>query len=134
MKRIDKLLKVQNENKKSTILPQNAECMEMSLHPIQAVYGNAQSFALRFNPSEQITCAANIEKVLMGEAPKIRELKEVYSIELLQVWIMAQIVDLNNIAGVGGGVFYKNMGVQYKYLWHSDLQKNGHEVGMHIKL
>jgi len=79
-------------------------------------------------------CAMNIEKALMGEAPKIRELKEVYSIELLQVWIMAQIVDLNNIAGVGGGVFYKNMGVQYKYLWHSDLQKNGHEVGMHIKL
>lgn len=100
MKRIDKLLKVQNENKKSTILPQNAECMEMSLHPIQAVYGNAQSFALRFNPSEQITCAANIEKVLMGEAPKIRELKEVYSIELLEVWIMAQIENLNDYVGV----------------------------------
>ena len=79
-------------------------------------------------------CAMNIEKALTGDAPTIKQLLYTYNIEQLQVWIMAQIVDLNNIAGVGGGVFYKNMGVQYKYLWHSDLQKNGHEVGMHIKL
>ena len=53
-----------------------------------------------------------------------------------QKWTLFSTVSYNtfNIAGVGGGVFYKNMGVQYKYLWHSDLQKNGHEVGMHIKL
>ena len=53
-----------------------------------------------------------------------------------QKWTLFSTVSYNtfNIAGVGGGVYYKNMGVQYKYLWHSDLQKNGHEVGMHIKL
>ena len=100
MKRIDKLLKVQSENKKLTTLPEKAECMEMSQHPIQAGYGNAQSFALRFNPSMQTTCAANIEKVLMGKAPKLRELKEAYSIEHLQVWIMAQIENLNDYVGV----------------------------------
>ena len=134
MKRIDKLLKVQNENKKSSTSQGAWGWLEVKKTKILATYGDANSFALQFNPSVQMKCAMNIEKALMGEAPKIRELKEVYSIELLQVWIMAQIVDLNNIAGVGGGVFYKNMGVQYKYLWHSDLQKNGHEVGMHIKL
>lgn len=70
------------------------------LNPILADYGDAHSFALMFNPSKQITCANNIEKVLMGNAPKINELKQVYTIENLQVWIMAQIDNLNEYVGV----------------------------------
>ena len=37
-----------------------------------------------------------------------------------------------NIAGVGAGVFYKNMGVHYKYLWDTDLNVNGHEWGLNV--
>ena len=51
-----------------------------------------------------------------------------------QKWTLFSTVSYNtfNIAGVGGGVFYKNMGMQYKYLWHTNQHKDGHEVGMHI--
>lgn len=37
------------------------------------------------------------------------------------------------IAGVGAGLFYKNVGVYYKYLWHTDLHVQGHEWGVNIK-
>ena len=38
-----------------------------------------------------------------------------------------------NIAGIGAGIFYKNSGVHYRYLWHTRLRENGHELGMNIK-
>lgn len=34
------------------------------------------------------------------------------------------------IAGVGVGLFYNNVGVHYKYLWHTHLQQQGHEWGV----
>ena len=37
-----------------------------------------------------------------------------------------------NIAGVGGGVFYKNRGFHYKYLWNKDLNIKGHEFGVNF--
>ena len=51
-----------------------------------------------------------------------------------QKWTLFSTVSYNtfNIAGVGGGVYYKNMGVQYKYLWHANLHEKGHEVGFNV--
>ena len=100
MKQIGNLLKVQNESKKSSTSQGAWGWLEVKKTKILATYGDANSFALQFNPSVQMKCAMNIEKALMGEAPKIRELKEVYSIELLEVWIMAQIENLNDYVGV----------------------------------
>ncbi len=37
------------------------------------------------------------------------------------------------IAGAGGGMFYKNIGVEYKYLQDFDDYKTGHEFGIKIK-
>ena len=37
-----------------------------------------------------------------------------------------------NIAGVGIGAFYNNIGVQYKYLWNTDLNLTAHEFGVNI--
>lgn len=37
------------------------------------------------------------------------------------------------IAGAGGGVFYKNVGVEYKYLYDINNQHSGHEFGLKIK-
>ncbi|HHW81289.1 MAG TPA: hypothetical protein GX746_06305 [Bacteroidales bacterium] len=65
-----------------------------------AKYGDANSFALKFNPSVQMKCAMNIEKALTGDAPTIKQLLYTYKIEQLQVWLMAQIEDLNSYAGV----------------------------------
>ena len=67
---------------------------------IVATYGDAHSFALQFNPSVQTKCAMNIERALTGDAPTIRQLLHTYSMQALQVWLMAQIEDLNNYAGV----------------------------------
>ena len=51
-----------------------------------------------------------------------------------QKWTLFSTVSYNsfNIAGVGGGVYYKNMGMQYKYLWNANLHEKGHEVGFNI--
>jgi hypothetical protein len=39
-----------------------------------------------------------------------------------------------NIAGVGAGFFYRNIGMHYKYLWSIDCNTNGHELGINIML
>ena len=51
-----------------------------------------------------------------------------------QQWTLFSTVSYNtfNIAGVGGGVLYKNVGMHYKYLWHAGLHQTGHEVGVMI--
>ena len=52
-----------------------------------------------------------------------------------QKWSFFSTLSFNtfNIAGVGAGVFYKNRGVHYKYLWNTRLHENGHEFGVSIK-
>lgn len=37
------------------------------------------------------------------------------------------------IAGAGGGVFYHNVGIEYKYLYDVNTLKNGHELGIKVK-
>lgn len=37
------------------------------------------------------------------------------------------------IAGAGGGMFYKNIGVEYKYLYDINSHGNGHEFGLKVK-
>ena len=37
-----------------------------------------------------------------------------------------------NIAGVGVGAFYNNIGLHYKHLWSNRLNASGHEVGVNI--
>ena len=37
-----------------------------------------------------------------------------------------------NIVGVGGGAFYKNLGLHYMYLWNTHLHLSGHEVGVSV--
>ena len=51
-----------------------------------------------------------------------------------QKWALFSTISYNtfNIAGVGGGVYYKNMGMHYKYLWNANLHEKGHEVGFNV--
>ena len=100
MKQIGNLLKVQNESKKSSTSQGAWGWLEVKKTEIVAKYGDANSFALKFNPSVQMKCAMNIEKALTGDAPTIKQLLYTYKIEQLQVWLMAQIEDLNSYAGV----------------------------------
>ena len=52
-----------------------------------------------------------------------------------QKWALFSTISYNtfNIAGVGGGVCYKNVGMHYKYLWHMRLHQVGHELGVNVK-
>lgn len=38
-----------------------------------------------------------------------------------------------NIAGAGGGMFYKNVGIEYKYLYNINNHGSGHEFGLKVK-
>ena len=51
-----------------------------------------------------------------------------------QKWTLFSTLSYNtfNIAGVGAGVFYNNIGAHYRYLWSTRLHENGHEVGVNI--
>ena len=42
----------------------------------------------------------NIERSLMGDVPTIRQLLYTYEMEQLQIWMMAQLEDLNEYVGV----------------------------------
>ena len=51
-----------------------------------------------------------------------------------QKWTFFSTASYNsfNIAGLGAGVFYKNRGLHYKYLWNTLTKENGHELGVNI--
>ena len=51
-----------------------------------------------------------------------------------QQWTFFSTASYNtfNIAGVGAGFFYKNLGMHYQYLWNTKLNVNGHELGFNI--
>ena len=57
------------------------------------------------------------------------------TVYIKQKWTFFSTASYNtfNIAGVGGGVFYKNRGLHYRYLWNTDTKVNGHEIGMNFK-
>ena len=51
-----------------------------------------------------------------------------------QKWTFFSTASYNsfNIAGLGAGVFYKNRGLHYKYLWNTRTRENGHELGVNF--
>ena len=57
--------------------------------------------------------------------------KTVYS---QQRWTLFSTLSYNtfNVAGVGAGFFYNNLGMHYRYLWNRELNENGHELGLNI--
>ena len=52
-----------------------------------------------------------------------------------QKWTLFSTLSYNtfNIAGVGVGVFYNNIGVQYRYLCNTELGMMGHELGVNVR-
>lgn len=66
---------------------------------IHEKFGDGQKFAETFNPDLQITCAANIERTFVGNAPSIASLRSAYPSEQVRVWILAQLENINIYAG-----------------------------------
>lgn len=91
-------------------------------------YGNALSFATTFNPDMQITCARNIERSFMGDAPTIAALNQAYSDVQVVGWIIAQLTDLYKFTGVKDKMDIRQMEclaeiirTEYFYLKSSEL-------------
>ena len=100
MKQIGELGKALSVNKNYTNTQKASGWLAVKKNEIIQRYGDAHNFALVFNPSVQIKCAMNVERSLTGDAPTIRQLLYSYQIEQLQVWMMAQLLDLNEYVGV----------------------------------
>ena len=90
-------------------MPEVSGWLAVKKNEILQIYGDAHSFALAFNPTVQIKCAMNIERSLTADVPTIRQLLYTYKIEHLQIWMMAQIEDLNEYAGVKNKMATKQM-------------------------
>lgn len=67
-------------------------------------YGDGLKFAKTFNPSLQKVCAQNRERSFLGEAPSIAALLRTYPEKQVFAWIMAQLENLNDFAGVNGKI------------------------------
>lgn len=100
MKQIGEIGKVHSANKNCMTTQEAWGWLAVKKNQILQRYGDANSFAVAFNPSVQIKCAMNIERSLTGDAPTIRQLLYTYQMEHLEVWVRAQLIDLNEYAGV----------------------------------
>ena len=100
MRQIGEIGRVLTVNKKSMNTQKASGWLAVKKNEILLRYGDAHRFALAFNPSVQIKCAMNVERSLTGDVPTIRQLLYTYQMEHLQVWMMAQLEDLNAFAGV----------------------------------
>lgn len=99
MNQIGEIGKALSVNKKFTNTHKASGWLAVKKNEILSKYGDAHQFALAFNPSVQTKCAMNVERSLMADAPTIRQLLFTYQLEHLQVWIMAQLEDLNEYVG-----------------------------------
>lgn len=67
---------------------------------VRKKYGGADEFLRTFNPDLQISIASNVERAFTGTSPSLTLVKLAYAEELLTVWIMAQLENLNEFCGV----------------------------------
>lgn len=100
----NKLQKTLNEIRRTNEKPKSCEELPAPLQQatelVRKKYGDAASFLTTFNPDLQIKIAANTERAFMGNSPTLTVVKHSYSEELLTVWIMAQLENLNDFCGV----------------------------------
>lgn len=84
---------------KSSNLPAEVPKQEKA-QQLMALYGNKEKFGVAFNPSMQNVIAKNIERAFIGKAPTLAVVKEAFGVDPAEGWIMAQLEDLNDFAGV----------------------------------
>lgn len=63
-------------------------------------YGDADAFLRRMSPSAQTYAARNIERTFMGTAPTLNIVRAAYSDEVAELWLMAQVENMNDFCGV----------------------------------
>lgn len=63
-------------------------------------FGDKQKFLETFNPSYQKLIALHQDRVFTGQAPTLAKMQQVYSYQLYEVWVMAQLEHINSFCGV----------------------------------
>lgn len=63
-------------------------------------YGSASNFMLTFNKDIQIKTALYPERAYLGYAPSLQIVKQAYSTDVLNIWIVAQLEDVNNFTNI----------------------------------
>lgn len=83
----------------SSNLPAEAPKQEKA-QALVNLYGDKKRFGAAFNPSMQKVIAQNLERAYVGKAPTLAVVKEAFGADPAEGWIMAQLEDLNEFAGV----------------------------------
>lgn len=84
---------------KSSNLPAEVPKQEKA-QALVTLYGDKQRFGTAFNPSIQKVIAQNLERAYVGKAPTLAVVKEAFGSDPAEAWIMAQLENLNDFAGV----------------------------------
>lgn len=85
---------------KSFSLPPVEVPKQERVRNLVTLYGDKKRFGAAFNPSLQKAIARNLERAYVGKAPTLAVVKEAFGIDPAEGWIMAQLEDLNEFAGV----------------------------------
>lgn len=63
-------------------------------------YGDAQTFLKLLNPAVQPLAVRHPERAYMGTAPTLAVVRAAYTEEVAELWLMAQVENMNDFCGV----------------------------------
>lgn len=100
----NKLQKTINEMRLTSEKPKSCDVLpkplQQATEQVKKRYGDAENFLATFNPDLQIAIAANVERAFTGNSPSLTVVKHSYSEQVLIVWILAQLENINDFCGV----------------------------------
>lgn len=73
--------------------------MQTAIAKTKEKYGDSENFLKQFNPDKQILASKNLERSYLGIAPTLTTVVNAYGYDVLEVWIMAQLENLNDFCG-----------------------------------
>ena len=72
-------------------------------------YGDAQTFLKLLNPAVQPLVARYPERAYMGTSPTLSVVRAAYTEEVAELWLMAQVENLNDFCGVSRKMTFPQM-------------------------
>lgn len=63
-------------------------------------YGDSQAFLKQLNPDTQPLAVRHPERAYMGTAPTLAVVRAAYTEEVAELWLMAQVENMNDFCGV----------------------------------
>lgn len=89
-----------DNREKPTFSERQPKLLQNAIAEVVSIYGSSEKFLKTLNPSVQIRAAANIERAYMGKAPRLSVVCGAYSQKVAEIWLMAQLENMNDFCGV----------------------------------